>query len=373
MTNGDLKPKNESVFLSRLRRIMLQLRPLGKAGFLVLSPENRRYLSGFAAEDPDLTESSGALFILGAKSFLLTDGRYETQAREQAKDFEIIVYKKGLMQVLPELVAKNGIKTIAYEPEYTTCERMNAMRKALPEMSFVEFGGRVEAMRSIKSAEEICAIERSVRVMEQVFEDIYAIMRPGMTEKEIAAKIIAGLWRYGDGPSFPPIVASGPNAALPHAQPTERVLKEGDAVIVDMGAKVNGYCSDMTRTVFMGEPKPLLREIYRVTRQAQIAAQAGITSGIPAKKADGLARQVIEKAGYGRYFVHSLGHGVGLAVHERPSLSQTNLKHLRAGMVVTVEPGIYLPKEGGVRLENMVVVQETGARILSREQWFYDF
>lgn len=373
MNDAALQSENKSRFLSRVTRIRLQLRSLGKAGFLVLSSENRRYLSGFSAEDPDLTESSGALFICGSKLFLLTDGRYETQAREEARDFEVLVYKKGLMQVLPELVARNGIKSIAYEPEYTTCERMNAMRKALPGISFVEFGGRVEAMRSIKSAEEICAIERSVHVMERVFEEIHGVMRPGMTEKEIAARIIAGLWRYGDGPSFPPIVASGPNAALPHAQPTERVLKEGDAVIVDMGAKVNGYCSDMTRTIFMGEPKPLLREIYRVTRQAQIAAQAGITSGITARKADGLARHVIEKAGYGRYFVHSLGHGVGLAVHERPSLSPRNLKHLRAGMVVTVEPGIYLPEEGGVRLENMAVVQEVGARLLSREQWFYEF
>lgn len=373
MTNKDLNSKHESPFLHRLTRIRSQLRVLGKAAFLVLSPENRRYLSGFAAEDPDLTESSGALFIFKTGQALLTDGRYETQAREQARDFEVLVYKKGLMQILPEIVARNGIKNIAYEPEYTTCERMNAMRKALPGISFAEFGGRVEVMRSIKSAEEICAIERSVHVMERVFEEIYAVMRPGMTEKEIAAKIIAGLWRYGDGPSFPPIVASGPNAALPHAQPTERILQEGEPVIIDMGAKVNGYCSDMTRTVFMGEPKPLLREIYRVTRQAQLAAQSGIMSGITAKKADGLARQVIEKAGYGRYFVHSLGHGVGLAVHERPSLSPRNLKHLRAGMVVTVEPGIYLPEEGGVRLENMAVVQERGVRILSREQWFYDF
>jgi Xaa-Pro aminopeptidase len=363
-----------SPFTKRLADITAHLARLKQAAFLVFSPENRRYLSGFTAEDSSLTESSGALLICKkGRPLLLTDGRYETQAKEEAPDFQVMVYKKGLMQLLPEIVAAQGIKTLAYEPAYTTCELMNAMRKAMPHIGFVEFGGKVEAMRSIKALEELAAIESSVRAMERVFEEVYAWLKPGMTEKEIAARILSLLWQYADGPSFPPIVASGPNAALPHAQPTTRVLMKGEPVIVDMGAKLQGYCSDMTRTIFLGEPSPKMKEIYRVTRQAQLMAQAGIRSGMSAKKADGLARQVIEKAGYGRYFVHSLGHGVGLAVHESPSLSPKNLKHLKTGMVVTVEPGIYLPGEGGVRLENMVVVQGDGVRPLSQEKWFYDF
>lgn len=362
----------ESIFSQRLKHIKARLRSLRQAAFLVFSPENRRYLSGFSAEDPNLTESAGALFIFSRGQILLTDGRYKTQAEDEARDFDVVVYKRGLTEVLPDIVSKYHIKTIGYEPENTTCARMNALQKAMPHISFVEFGGHVESMRSIKSPDEIAAIERSVRVMERVFDEIYGVIRPGMTEKEIAARIIAGLWRYGDGPSFPPIVASGPNAALPHAHPTERELREGETVIIDMGAKVNGYCSDMTRTLFVGEPDSKLREIYRITREAQLAAQRGIRAGISGKKADSFARDVIKKAGYGDYFVHSLGHGVGLAVHESPSLSPRNLKQLRAGMVVTVEPGIYLPGQGGVRLENMVLVQGDGVKVLSQEEWFYE-
>jgi Xaa-Pro aminopeptidase len=168
-------------------------------------------------------------------------------------------------------------------------------------------------------------------------------------------------------------VASGPNAALPHAVPTDRPIQEGEPILIDMGARLGGYCSDMTRTIFLGEPRSSFKEVYAIVRKAQIAAQEALKAGLTGKQVDQVARDVIKDAGYGPRFVHSLGHGVGLAVHEAPTLSQQSRKMLRPGMVVTVEPGIYLPDQGGVRLENMALVEADGATILSKNDWFYEF
>ena len=177
-----------------------------------------------------------------------------------------------------------------------------------------------------------------------------------------------------EGPSFPPIVASGPNAALPHAVPTDRVIQRGETVIIDMGARVEGYCSDMTRTIIPGgDPPEDVRRVYAAVKEAQAAAQKAIREGMTGREADKVARRVIDQAGFGKYFIHSLGHGVGLAVHEQPSLSPRARKKLRAGMVVTVEPGIYIKGLCGVRLENMGLVRPDGLELLSSGRWYYDF
>jgi len=228
-------------------------------------------------------------------------------------------------------------------------------------------------MRSVKDAAELEAINRAIRAAEDVFGQVHSEIRPGMTEKEIAWRILAGLFAVSEGPSFPPIVASGPNAALPHAVPTDRAVREGEPIIIDMGARVDGYCSDMTRTVFLGAPDPAMREIYRLVRTAQRAAEDALRAGITGREADRTAREIITTGGHGDRFIHALGHGVGLAVHESPRLSPRERRVLRPGMVVTVEPGIYLPGVGGVRLEDMVLIQEGGARVLSRNDWYYDW
>ncbi len=341
---------------------------------LMTSPYNRRYLTGFTADDSGIDESSGAVLVTKDEIFLLTDGRYKTQAETEAGFCTIKIYKKALADELKKIVAKTSLKKIAFEPAYITCSMMKQIQKSLSGVVFKELSGELEQMRSIKDDAEAEAISRSQAAAEQVFEAMLECLRPGMTEKAVAWRILEGAFSLADGPSFPPIVASGPNSALPHATPTDRVLQDGEPIVIDMGVRLGGYCSDMTRTVFLGEPSPQMKEIYAIVRHAQCDAQKGIRAGMSGKEADHIARKVIEDAGYGRYFLHSLGHGVGLAIHEHPRLSPKADKiMLKQGMVVTVEPGIYIAGVGGVRLENMALVQDGGIKLITSEKWFYNF
>ena len=228
-------------------------------------------------------------------------------------------------------------------------------------------------MRSVKEQEEIEKIRASQRVNEEVFEEVLSNIKIGMSEKELSFMIFKGLMEKADGPSFPPIVASGPNSSLPHAVPTERRIKEHEPIIIDMGARLNGYCSDMTRTVFLGEPGEEFKKIYNVVKDAQKRAKERIRAGITAREADSFSRDFITEKGLGKYFLHSLGHGVGIAIHEAPALSKRSRKNLKIGMVITIEPGIYLPGKGGVRLEDMAVVKEDGVDVITSNKWFYEF
>ena len=363
----------DKVFLQRLRRIRAVLRARHTDALLVTSPENRRYLSGFTAEDASIAESSGALLVMADEAILLTDGRYEVQAKADCPGFGVFIYRKGLNEAVQNITADAGIKKMAYEPGYITCSGLDSIKKACPQVEPVPLMGKIEAMRSIKFQSELESIKRAIRAAEYVFETVSAGLRPGMTEKEIAWQIIEGLSREADGPSFPPIVAAGPNAALPHAVPGDRKIAEAEPIIIDMGARLNGYSSDMTRTVFIGHPRPPFEEVYKTVRRAQSAAQGAIRAGLTGRFVDNIARSIIKDAGFGHLFGHSLGHGVGLAVHEAPALSPRARKTLKSGMVVTIEPGIYIPGEGGVRLENMVYVGKDRGTVLSRQDWFYDF
>jgi Xaa-Pro aminopeptidase len=363
----------KSLFPERVKRARAVLRGRGLDAWLITSPHNRRYLSGFAADDADMSESAGALLILPREAILLTDGRYTAQADMETSGWRIVEYKKGLAGALKGLASGSDMHRVGYEPGFLTCERFDAIRKALEETEFLSLAGRIEVMRACKTAPELDAIQRAVSVAETVFEEVSEGVRPGMTERQVAWRIVEGLWNRAEGPSFPPIVASGPNSALPHAVPTDRVVREGEPIIIDMGARLAGYCSDMTRTVFLGEPGPVFKEIYGAVRRAQLAAQERLRAGLTGREVDSVARSAIAEAGYGPRFVHSLGHGVGLAVHEAPSLSPRSLRKLRSGMVVTVEPGIYLPGKGGVRLENMAVIEDRGTTVLNQDRWFYDF
>ncbi len=360
----------------RLASIRRGLSAAGLDALLVTCPENRFYLSGFMAEDMGISESAGALLITRRQEFLLTDGRYQVQAAEQAPGFRLVVYKKGLAQGLGQILDMqdaDAFRVIAYEADFISCARLERLGKIKKGLSFVPYKDRIFSMRACKEAWELERIRQAVHVAESVFQDIYESMRVGMSEKEVAFRILEGLYTRADGPSFPPIVASGPNAALPHAVPTDRKIGAGEPVIIDMGAKLNGYCSDMTRTIFMGEPDAEMKRIYMTVKEAQKRAQEGIRAGITCRQADLMARRVIEAAGYGQAFVHALGHGVGLAVHEAPALSFRSRKKLRAGMVITVEPGIYIEGRGGVRLENMALVEDDGIEILNSSRWYYEF
>jgi Xaa-Pro aminopeptidase len=366
-------------YLERVHCLRKELKKRSFSGILISQPENRRYLSGFKPGDPQLNESSGFLMIGQSLAILGTDPRFEGEAQSQAKGYYPFIYRKGLEASWPEIGGfLKSMKKMAFEAHslsFFGFERLKKlMRSSGNSISFLPTHQLVEELRAQKDRREIAAIKKSLSITEEVFRQIGKKLRPGKTEKEIAWQIKQHIHLYGgEDQAFEPIVASGPNAALPHAEPTDREIKKGEPILFDFGSKWNGYCSDLSRTVFLGRPTERFKEVYSLVRQAQLHAEKGIQAGLTTAAADALARSVIDKGGYGKYFKHSLGHGVGLATHELPSLSAAKADPLKPGMVVTIEPGIYLPGWGGIRLENMAVINEKGAKVLNKDQSFYRF
>lgn len=344
----------------------------------IIEPENRRYLSGFKAEDTQFTELSGSLLISEGQCVLVTDSRYASEAQEEAVDFEVSTLKQGLVDSFPELVNRMGPEKLGFEEDYLTwglhrqlSEKLGALS---PPVGFVPLSGLVEEMREVKDAFEVEALGASAELISKILDEVIAGLGPGVTEKEVAWKIECLAHEAGaERLAFPPIVASGPNSAMPHAMPTDRRLRKEEPIVFDIGVRLEGYCSDITRTVFLGKPGQYFRKIYSTVRKAQLAALEEIRPGVDSKHPDAIARDVIRDAGFGEYFGHALGHGVGLATHERPRLRPQKPVKLKKGMVVTVEPGIYVPGKGGIRLEEMVVIEESGPRILTKNRHFYDF
>ncbi len=344
----------------------------------ILQPENRRYLSGFRAGDPQLTESSGSLLINRNRCVLITDSRYTLEAQREAQGFELHTFREDLAEGLSTVLGSLGCRKLGFEADFVTWGLHRRVSDRLGELSppvdLVPLEGLIEGMREVKDDSEISALEDSAMLMSRVLDEVIRGLKPGLMEREVAWQIEALVREAGaEGVAFPLIVASGPNGALPHAVPTDRRLAVGEPLILDVGARLEGYCSDMTRTVFLEDPDPQFRSVYRTVREAQLRALDQIRPGVESTHVDGIARQCIEEAGFGEYFGHALGHGVGLATHERPRLGPRRPVFLQAGMVVTVEPGIYIPGKGGVRLEEMVVVEPAGAGILTKNGWFYDF
>jgi Xaa-Pro aminopeptidase len=368
----------KAVYRRRVAKLKERLGHTGPDTLWIIQPENRRYLSGFKAGDGQLTESSGSLLITGNASLLVTDSRYTTEAKSESVDFEVITLKKALVESLPELLNRLGTRRLGFEEGHVTWgfhqELAGKLRKLSPPVRLVPLKGLVEQLREVKDRDEIQSMEASSNLMSDILDEVLRTLKPGTTEKRIAWQI-EGLARESgaDSLAFPSIVASGPNSALPHAVPTDRKIREREPITFDVGVKLDGYCCDMTRTVFIHEPSPKLKKIYKTVRRAQLAGLAEIHPGVESTRPDSTARGIIRQAGFGDFFGHSLGHGVGLATHERPRIGPENSVKLREGMVVTVEPGIYIPRLGGVRLEEMVVIEKSGARVLTRNDHFYGF
>ena len=362
--------------MNHLVKIRKNLRRRGLDALLVTSPENRQFLSGYTAGDTSFTESSGALLIgTKGKPFLFTDFRYKLQAEAEAEGFEVVLYTRGLAGLLKNILPRLAIRRLGFESCYLSHDAVLHLGESLGKqgIELEPLKDVVEGFRAIKTDGEIDKIRRAVYLNEEVFQEVYAGLKPGLTEKQLALQIETTMRLKGaEGPSFETIVAAGPNGALPHAVPTDRPLKKGDLVVIDMGLKLDGYCSDMTRTVVLGRPDQRTTDLFRLVRRAQRAAIALIRDGVTARDVDRAARRIIEEAGHGKHFGHGLGHGVGLAVHEAPSLNRRSRKKLKTGMVVTVEPGIYLPGWGGIRLENMVVVRKKGCEVLNKDTTFLD-
>ncbi len=362
--------------LQRIEQIQRKLRRNKLDALLISQPHNRRYLSGFSAADHDISESSGVLLIPARDNpVLLTDFRFQIQAEQEVGAMNVMLYPKGLLPLLKTLLPDLGIQKLGFESDYTlhsAAEKMEETLKA-QSISLHPLSGLVEEMRLIKDEEEIDKIRDSVLLNEAIFKELYQQIAPGQTEIEIALAIEATMRIEGaEAPSFPSIVATGKRSALPHAVPGNVKVKKNKMLMIDMGLVLNGYCSDMTRTFVPKKATKKYLKIHRLIRKAQMAATDGIRAGVSASSIDKIARTIISDAGYGKQFGHALGHGVGLAVHENPRLSSKNRKHLRAGMVITVEPGIYLPGWGGIRLENMVVVREDGCELLNKNTTWLD-
>ena len=324
---------------------------------LVTDLINVRYLSGFSG-------SNGALLVFAddRMPILATDGRYRTQAAEQAPDLEIAI-ERALGRYLVGQAADGGVRKLGFESNVVTVDGFDALSGELDERAgeteLVRAAGTVEALREVKDAGELALLRLACEAADAALDDLVARggLRPGRTEREVSRELEALMLDHGaDGISFETIVAAGPNSAIPHHRPTDAVLAQGDFVKIDFGALVAGYHSDMTRTFVLGKAADWQLEVYQLVADAQRAGRDALRPGAGLREVDGAARQLIADAGYGENFGHGLGHGVGLQIHEAPGIGATSAGTLLAGSVVTVEPGVYLPGRGGVRIEDTLVV-----------------
>ncbi|MGQ9807299.1 MAG: M24 family metallopeptidase [Armatimonadota bacterium] len=344
----------------RLARLRSKMAAEELEAFVVLDLLNVRWLSGF-------TGSSGACVVTSGEEILFTDGRYRIQAGEECPGWELRISNEPLAAQIGGFLARCGPVRAGFESDVMTCEQLEQLSKAAPEAVLDGRKGFVSEMRAVKDAQEVERIRRAATVTDEAFRRILPHIRPGITERDVALELTYALGKAGaERESFPGIVASGPRSALPHARPTDRRLGEGEPVLLDFGAAVDGYAADITRTLFIGKPAAQLAEIYEIVLKAQGAALAAIRPGASGVEVDGVARRIITEAGYGDCFGHGLGHMLGLDVHDGPALSPRSAVILQEGMVVTVEPGIYIEGVGGVRIEDDVVVTADGCEILTR-------
>ncbi len=332
---------------------------------LISAPENRRYLSGF-------TGSAGYLLVTPERKVLFTDSRYTEQAGNQSPHFEVIQMRAGLDWLLGAL-KETGVKRIGFESDNMTVASYNRVLDAIKEdealggTSLIATSGITEELRIFKDKEELAQLQKAIDASDQAMELVCPAIEAGMTEKEVAWRMEVAMREFGaDNISFDTIVAAGPNGAMAHHRPSDSVIQAGQPIVIDMGAQVGGYCSDITRTVVVGEPDEMFHKIYNIVLGAQLTAINTVRPGLTGEECDGLSRDVIAEAGYGDNFGHSLGHGVGLAVHENPRVGPRSPDTLKPDMVFTVEPGIYLTGWGGVRIEDIVILGEEGATPLSK-------
>lgn len=343
---------------ARVDRVRQLLTEQALDGVLIHKAENRTYVTGF-------TGSEGFVLVTQQAALLLVDFRYVEQAHTEAPAFEVIKAQREFTPSLVEVVRSRELRRLGFERDGVTYQQYQDVARALEPVELVPVDS-VDRLRWVKDRDELARIRQAVAIGDAAFTHIQGFLRPGAVERAVAMELEFFMRRQGaDKEAFDSVVASGPRSALPHGRASDRAMQRGDLVTVDFGAIYRGYASDCTRTVVLGEAAPRQREIYLLVLAALQTALGGIRPGMQGKEADALARTVIAEAGYGDAFGHSLGHGVGLAVHEGPRLSSRAEEMLEPGMVVTVEPGIYLPGWGGVRIEDLVVITEHGCEVLT--------
>lgn len=345
--------------MARARILLDVLQEHGADAAVVSRLSDIRWSTGF-------TGSNALVVVLENDVHLLTDGRYTTQARQEVDDAVVHIAKATLEASVEELGLLENAVVILYQPDDLTCARFESLEALSPEADWRGVKNLLVRQVAAKSEAEIDAIRRAQAITEATFEHALGLIRPGMTERELAAEIVYDQLRRGaERMSFDPIVAAGPNGALPHARPSSRSFAYGDMIVLDFGCVVDGYASDMTRTVALGEPGKEARHAHSVVLDAQQRAIAAARPGMRGPDLDRVARAIIAEADLGNFFSHGLGHGIGLQTHEWPRVSYSSEDILPENAVVTIEPGVYMPGKFGIRIEDMIVLRSDGAEVLT--------
>ena len=328
-------------------------------GYLIQERMDQYWATGFTGED-------GAALITGRHVVLLTDGRFDVAADREAPYARRVLRRKRSPDETIKEVRRCRVARLGFNPAHMNVADFSALKKAAGSIKLVPAEGLVTPIRRLKDAGEVDRLRTAIRVAEEAFQKVRQWLQPGLTERAIAAQLVYEMQKLGaQGETFPTIVAAGANSALPHYEPGDAVLTANEVLLVDWGARVGWYGSDLTRVVWLGSIPARLKEVFRVVREAHDRATEAVRPGIKAKAVDHVAREIIQKAGYGKLFNHGLGHGLGLVAHESPRVAKTSVDVLEPGMVITIEPGIYLPGVGGIRLEDDVLVTDTGYEVLS--------
>jgi Xaa-Pro aminopeptidase len=351
----------------RWSRLLRELGEVGADALLTTQPENRRYLTGFAAHDPSPQSSAGWAVVTREGGALITSPLYAEEARRDLAEVRVVEAKPRLPDGLSEVLLEAGVRRLAFEPEWLTVHQHTDLTRRLSEVvELVAVSGQVEALRECKDDDEIAAIADAIELTDLAFAHLVGELKPGMTERQVAWYLERFMRERGsEGMAFDVAVASGPASAVPHHSPDDRPIRAGEPVWIDMGARVRGYCGDLTRSFCLGSADARFREIYDLVLEAQLCAEKHLRAGMTGVEGDALARELIAAAGLGQAFTHSLGHGVGLAIHENPRLSSLWPTPIRERVVTSIEPGVYLPGWGGVRIEDVAVIDGAGARVLT--------
>ena len=344
--------------MNKLEQVQQLLKSKKLDAIVILSDYNRRYLSEF-------TGTSGALIISSNHKYLVTDFRYTEQAKKQATEFEIVNRKNDMISEIKSILEKEKLENVGFEGHEVSYDTYLELNKGM--ITLISISDAIEKIREVKSEEEIQIIKKAAQIVDETYDYILTVVKAGMSEREVKAALESKMLQLGaDGPSFDTIVASGYRGALPHGVASDKIIEQGDMITLDFGAYYKGYCSDITRTFAIGEPDPKMKEIYDIVLKAQIKAIDEIKPGLTVKEADALSRNYIEAKGYGEHFGHSLGHGIGLDIHEGPLLSQKASGHLQVNNCVTIEPGIYVDGLGGVRIEDDILITENGCEVFTK-------
>jgi Xaa-Pro aminopeptidase len=356
--------------IERVDRVRAAMSDRSLDALLITHPSNRFYLTGFTAEDIAPNESAGHLLLTATGAVLVTGSVNVTQAGAQAPHVRVVRREGGWPQADAEVIVETGARRIGYEAQAMLAGVLDGIREKLADkghtVEWITSDGLVEKLRAVKSPSELELLRRAFAITCETFDRVAPTIRAGQTEHEIAWKIHTTFVELGaEGPAFPTIVAAGTHAARPHHEPGERVIRDGEPIVIDMGARFKGYCADLTRTVWVGEPDARLREIYAVVSNAVEEAIERIQPGMTGADMDRAARGYIEARGHGEAFSHGLGHGVGVRVHESPSAHKESEDVLQPGNVITVEPGVYYPDWGGVRVEDVVLITDDGIEVLT--------